>query len=159
MTRAKFATRTIYLRAEQQRETIISLARQLPLDDENPLQVTISEEVKVRKLDQNGLMWVGPLKDISEQGWLEGRQYSDKSWHELFKREYLPEVCDENADQYKKGYRKWDIDVMTGEPVLVGNTTELTVKGFAMYLVQVYAFGAQIGVNFHANPNAMRRAA
>lgn len=34
--------------------------------------------------------------------------------------------------------------------VLAGSTKNLTVKGFSEYLEQIYAFGAEQGVEFHA---------
>ena len=56
-----------------------------------------------------------------------------------------PELC-------KEGYIKWDVDPL-GERVLVGSTTQLTVRGYSDYLEQVHVLGAEMGVQFHANPN------
>jgi hypothetical protein len=156
VTRAKFETRKIRLVGELQLRTVLALLPNLPLDAEHPLEVLIREEVKGRKPDQNALMWAGPLKDIAEQAWLDGRQFSDVVWHHHFKTLYLPEEFD--AELCKEGYRKWDYSP-AGDKVLVGSTTELTVKGFALYMEQVYADGANMGVEFHANPNDARRAA
>ncbi|SRR6266404_5091220 len=153
MKREKFITRPILLRFEQQRESAISLIRSLPLDAENPIEVVVREMVKVRGLDANARMWVGPLADISEQGYVNGRTYSCEVWHEHFKREYLPEEFD--PELCKEIYRKWDF-TPSGERVLIGSTTQLTVKGFAQYLTQVEAFGASIGVQFSASPNKRR---
>ena len=44
-----------------------------------------------------------------------------------------------------------------GNKILVGSTGDLTIKGFAEYLEQVMAFGANIGVQFPAYPNEARR--
>jgi hypothetical protein len=156
MKREKFQTRTIFLRGQQQRDTLYSLVSMLPLDAKKPLEVVIREEVKPRKLDQNALMWAGPLKDIAEQAYLNGRTYSAEVWHHYFKTLYLPEEVD--PELCKEGYRKWDYSP-TGDRVLVGSTTQLTVKGFSDYLEQIYAEGAILGVEFHANPNELRRAA
>jgi hypothetical protein len=156
MKRQKFETRTITLVGELQLRTAQALLPNLPLDQVNPLEVVIREKVKIRKLDQNALMWTGPLKDISEQAWVKGRRLTDKGWHEIFKRLYLPEEF--NPELCKEGYQKWDYDA-NGEPLLIGSTTELTVKGFSQYLEQVYADGANMGVEFHANPREARRAA
>jgi hypothetical protein len=145
-----FQKRTIYLKAEQQRETLLALVRNLPLDNEKPLQVTIEEFRQPRKLDQNALMWAGPLSDISEQGYLQGKRFSAEAWHEMFKIEFLPEEFDPVMCRDK--YKKWEY-TPAGERVMVGSTSMLTVKGFALYLEQVMAFGANIGVQFHANPN------
>lgn len=154
--RPKFETRKIRLIGELQLRTALALLPNLPLDAAKPLEILIREEVKARKPDQNSLMWSGPLKDIAEQAWIEGRQFSTKVWHEHFKESYLPEEFD--AELTKEGYVKWAFD-HKGNCRLVGSTTELTVKGFAQYLEQVYAEGANMGVEFHANPNEARRAA
>lgn len=94
-------------------------------------------------------MWSGPLKNISEQVWVEGRTYSADVWHHQMKVLYLPEEYDEELT--KEGYKKYDF-TPTGERLLVGSTTQLTKKGFALYLEQIYAFGAGEGVQFSANP-------
>ncbi|MEN6540875.1 MAG: recombination protein NinB [Mizugakiibacter sp.] len=145
----KFPTRIIDIKGDQQRDTICTLARNVP----NGVQVVFREPVKVRKLDQNALMWVGPLKDIAEQVWLDGRQFSAEVWHEHFKRLYLPEEGDPDLAELVKDHetwRKWDV-TPSGDRVCVGSTTRLTVKGFSVYLEQVYAFGAQQGVMFRAS--------
>lgn len=156
MKRDQLKTRKILLRTELQRQTAIKALSSLPLDEAHPLEVVFREEVKVRKPDQNSAMWSGPLKDISEQAYVDGRTYSDVVWHEHFKELFLPEDFD--PELCKEGYRKWDF-TPSGKRVLVGSTTELTVRGFALYLQQVEAFGANLGVEFHANPNDIRRAA
>lgn len=157
LTRQKFETRKIILRGEQQRETALALISNLPVDSAKPLEVLVREEVRVRKPDQNSLMWSGPLKDIAEQAYVNGRTFSDVVWHHHFKVEYLPEEYDPELCK-DESYRKWDY-TPTDERVLVGSTTDLTIKGFSLYLEQVYADGANRGVEFHANPNDARRAA
>lgn len=147
--RHKFTERKIRLVGETQVKTVLALVPNLPIDPDHPLEVVVREEVKPRKPDQNALMWVGPLKDIEQQAWVEGRQFSDVVWHEHFKEMYLPEEFD--PELTKEGYRKWDY-TPAGKRVLVGSTTDLTVKGFALYLEQIYAFGASLGVMFSANP-------
>lgn len=148
--RQPYQTRTFLLRSASERDSALAVIRNAPLDPDKPLQVIAREEVKARKPDQNSLMWVGPLKDIEEQGYVKGRTFSADVWHEHFKREYLPEEFDEAL--CKVGYRKWDY-LPNGDRVLVGSTTGLTVRGFAEYLTKVEAYGAQeLGVRFHANP-------
>lgn len=155
--RPKFLTRTIRLIGTVQRDTAIALLSHAPLDEERPLEVIVREEKKARKPDQNSAMWAGPLRDIAEQAWVEERQYSAECWHEHFKREYLPEDDDpELSELAKDGYRKWDV-TPAGERVMVGSTTQLTVRGFAMYIKQVEAYGSSLGVQFHTPP--MRSAA
>lgn len=147
--RPKFEQRKILLRGPEQVERATALLRHVPVDAARPLELLIREEVKGRKPDQNALMWAGPLKDIAEQCWVEGRQFSTEVWHSYFKAQFLPDEFD--PEMCKEGYRKWDFDP-AGERVLVGSTTELTVKGFSQHLEQVHAFGAQMGVEFHEAP-------
>lgn len=154
--RPKYVTRSLILRSETVRESAMAAIRNAPIDVLRPLEILVREEVKARKLDQNALMWVGPLADIAEQGWVDGKQYSAEVWHEYFKREYLPETF--NAEECKEGYCKWS-HTPGGERVLVGSTTGLTISGFAKYLTQVEAFGASLGVRFHVNPRDERWAA
>ena len=72
-----------------------------------------------------------------------------------FKELFLPETfqsAEHQAEIAKEGYRKYDTSP-GGKRILVGSTTELTIKGFAIYLQQVEAFGANLGVIYSANPN------
>lgn len=150
--RAKFQARTIILVGESQRDALIALASNLPLDKDQPLEAVVRERVKPRSLDQNALMWAGPLADIEEQAWVRGRQFCAEVWHHHFKTLYLPEDDDPDlVELAQEGYRKWDFDP-SGERVLVGSTTQLTKRGFSQYLEKVHAFGAQLGVQFHPNP-------
>lgn len=147
--RQKYPTRKILLRSESQQEAALAAIRNAPLDPDKPLECVLREEVKARKLDQNALMWAGPLSDIAEQCYVNGRTYTAEVLHEYFKREFLPEDFD--PEQCKDGYRKWDY-TPKGERVLVGSTTQLTVRGFARYLQQIEAYGqTELGVQFHAN--------
>lgn len=155
--RDKYPTRKILLRTDVQRQTAMRVIENAPLDDARPLEFLLREEVKVRKLDQNALYWSGPLRDIAEQAYVKGRQYSAEVWAEFFKREFLPEEFD--PELCKEGYRKWEY-LPSGERALIGSTTQLTVRGFAQYLTQVEAYGAQeLAVTFHANPRESREAA
>lgn len=152
MSRPKFATRQFFLRTDTQTATLLALVPHLPLDQDNPLEVVIREKAKVRGMDQNALMWVGPLADIAAQAWVGGRQFSAEVWHEQFKREYLPEEDDPDLGELVKDpftWRKWDW-TPNGDRVLIGSTTQLTKKGFSQYLTQVEAFGASLGVQFGA---------
>ncbi|MCZ4064105.1 recombination protein NinB [Oxalobacter aliiformigenes] len=145
MKRQKYPRRVFLACSKQVLEQAQFVIRNLPIDPDKPLQITVSEEVKARKPDQNALMWAGPLKDISHQVYLGGRTYTPELWHEYFKKSFLPEEYD--PELCKDGYRKWDYDP-SGDRVCVGSTTELTIKGFSQYLEQIYAFGAEWGVQF-----------
>lgn len=151
-TRNQYPTRKIILRTGELRQTAVTALLNAPIDPDKPLEFLLREEVKARKPDQNSLMWVGPLADIAEQGYVKGRTYSAEVWHEFFKREYLPEEFDPTL--CKEGYRKWDY-TPKGERVLIGSTTDLTVRGFALYLKQVEAYAqVELGVQLHASPRA-----
>lgn len=153
--REKFPTRRILMRTESQRRAAHAMIDSMPLDDDKPLELIGREEAKTRKLDQNALYWVGPLADIAEQAYHQGRTYSAELWHETYKRLYLPEEFD--AELCKEGYVKWAY-TPSGDRICVGSTTQLTVKGFAQYLTQVEADGANMGVVFHTNPRERRAA-
>lgn len=146
MTRPKYEQRKILLRGAEQVERAVALLRNVPLDATRPLELLVREEAKPRKPDQNALMWSGPLADMAEQAWCDGRQFSAEVWHEFAKRQFLPDDFD--PDLCLEGYRKWDIDP-AGERVLVGSTTQLTVKGMAQHLEQIFALGGSLGVEFH----------
>lgn len=150
MTRPKFEQRRMLMRGQEQVDRAIALLRNLPLDEDKPLEVLVREEVKARKLDQNSLMWAGPLKDIAEQAWIEKRQHSAPVWHEYFKQQFLPDFYDPELCK-DEGYQKW-AEGPGGDQVLVGSSTDLTVRGFAQYLEQIHAFGAALGVEFHEAP-------
>lgn len=145
MKREKYPTKTIVLIGSMQKDTARILLEQAPIDMHKPLELVIREQQKARKLDQNALMWVSQLADISAQAYVNGRTFSAEVWHEFYKREYLPEEYDHEL--CKEGYRKWDY-APDGERVLIGSTKELTIKGFAQYLTQIEAHGASLGVMF-----------
>ena len=145
MKRQRYPTRKIRLVGPVQLMTLQTVLQGVPIDNERPIVVTIAEEVKLRKSAQNALMWAGSVKNISEQIYSEGRTFSEDVWHILFKRKYLPEKAD--PELTTDDYIKWDIDP-EGELVLVGSTKQLTVYGFSQYLEQIYAYGANRGVEF-----------
>ena len=145
--RPKYHQTQLLLRTHLQVERAIAALIAAPLDALRPLEVLIREEVKERKLTQQGLMWVGPLADMAEQIVVEGRRYSAKIWHAHLKALYLPDCFDAELCA-SEDYVKWEFD-QSGDAVLVGSTTDLTTRGFAFYLDQVYAFGANMGVMYH----------
>lgn len=148
--RQSFDKRVLILRDEAVRDRALALVRNLPLDAERPLQIVVDEYRPPRKASQNSFLWVGPLKDMAEQAYLDGKRYSAEVWMEYFKRELLPEEFD--AELCREGYRKWDI-LPNDERVMIGSSTQLTVKGFSQFLEQIFAFGAELGVQFTASPN------
>lgn len=140
----------IKLVGKPQVDRLKQIAENLPVGQE--IECVFRKEQKVRGMDANARMWVGPLKDIADQAWVNGRQFSAEVWHEHFKRQYLPEDNDPEIHLLAKdGYRKWDIDP-AGNRVLIGSTTQLLKRGFAIYIQQMEADGAQMGVMFHEAP-------
>lgn len=147
----KFQQRIINLLSERERYSALAMITNLPVGEN--LQIVAREAVKTRTKDQNALMWSGALRDISEQAFVEGKQFSDMVWHEHFKREYLPELDEPYLAELVKdadSYKKWDY-MPNGERVLVGSTTDLSKYGFGQYLEQIYANGANLGVMFRAD--------
>lgn len=152
--RQKFQTRTIRLVGEVQRDTAIAMLRNLPLDADKPLEIVAREEQKPRTLDANARMWAGPLRDVATQAWVERRQFSADVWHEHFKEQFLPEDDDPNLAELVKDpetWRKWDY-TPKGRRICVGSTTRLTRRGFYLYMQQIEAFGANLGVLFSESP-------
>jgi hypothetical protein len=143
----KYQQRTINLVSEAEREIAIAALKNVPIG----LQMVLREPVKVRTVDQNALMWSGALPDIANQAFVAGKQFDEETWHEHFKREYLPEDDDPYLAELVKNaesYRKWKV-LPSGERALVGSTGDLSKYGFSQYMEQIYAFGASLGVLFH----------
>lgn len=147
--RAPFAPRRFIVSASAIQDRAVSAISNMPIDPIRPLEIVIREPQRKRKLDQQALMFAGPLKNISDQAWFDGRQYSVEVLHHYFKTQFLPEEFD--PELCLEGFQKWDIDP-SGERVLIGSTTQLTVRGFSDHLEQIYCFGAALGVEFSVNP-------
>lgn len=157
MKREPYPQKKIRLIGQIQLDNAMTVLKNAPLDTAKPLEFILREEVKPRKADQNSLMWSCQLKCISEQAYVQGRTYSDVIWHEMFKEKFLPDETlfqtpEHRAEMVKEKYRKYDTRP-DGKRVLVGSTTDLTIKGFAIYLQQLEAYGANLGVIYSANPN------
>lgn len=148
-----YKTRTIRILDKDRRSLAIAAIENAP----DGVEVVIREPVTTRSQSQNALMWSGPLRDLEEQAWVHGRQFSAEVWHEYLKALYLPEETDpdiENLVTNVRVYKKWDISPK-GDRVLVGSTTQLSKKGMSDYLDKVYAFGAGLGVMFSATEKWM----
>ena len=145
MKRARFPTRKILVVSPAQLSTAVAVLKTVPVDAANPIEIRIGEQVKGRNKDQNALMWAGPLRDIANQAYVNGQTYSIDVWHEHFKREFLPEEAD--IELTREGYQKWRY-LPSGERILKASTGDLTTKGFSVYLEQIYAYGASLGVQF-----------
>ena len=148
--RAQFDKRVLVLRSEEIRDRAVALLRNLPIDAESPLQVTVDIYRPPRKKSQSDLMWAGPLKDMEQQAYVEGRRFSAEVWHEWAKENFLPDEFD--PEHCREGYVKWS-EGPDGKRRMVGSTTMLTKYGMSVYLEQLFAAGANLGVQFSANPN------
>ena len=83
-----------------------------------------------RSIDQNRRYWL-LLREISAVAWLNGRQFSDETWHEFFKRTFIG--CDEIA-------------MPDGSTELRGiSTTKLKVDEFGDYMLQIEQWAAEQG--------------
>ena len=143
--RTEYLAKTIRLIGKTQIDTAINAIQNAPIDLDKPLEVIIREEQKGRSLSANALMWAGPLNDIAQQAWVHGRQYSALIWHEYFKEQFLPEFNDSLIT--KEGYKKYE-ETPDGRRVLIGSTSKLTKHGFSLYIENIYAYGANLGVKF-----------
>jgi hypothetical protein len=138
------------IRSEQQKELLVSKISNLPVDSERPIQIVISEEVKKRSIDANGLMWKR-IGEIAEQGWINKRQYHKDCWHKYIKDNEMPEEV-----ELKDGTicSKW-VEQIDGSREVI-STTQLSARCFSEYVTIIEAFGSRIGVLFSANPREER---
>lgn len=139
----KFSTLIV---SERQKEILATKIMSLPVDEENPIQIVISEKPKQRGLDQNAYYWKR-MSEISEQAFSNGRQYNSDIWHEYCKRHVMPEQVETKSGDVVS---KWK-ETPDGTAVVI-STTELSKKQFAQYTEMCEAFGASLGVMFSANP-------
>lgn len=102
-----------------------------------PLRVIVTAEERQRNVQQNKFYWGAVLKSISDQAWVEGRQFDKDAWHEYFARKFG--VCDELVLP--------DGEIITRRK----STTQMSVGEFSSYLdsIQSYA-AAELGVQFDA---------
>jgi hypothetical protein len=146
MKRDKYNPKTIILVGEVQKNTAILLIQQAPIDPVHPVEVVIRDQVKARKLDQNGYYWLR-IGEIAAQAWIDGRQFSADTWHEYMKREVMPEEI-----TTKNGVTRSKWEFMPNGERTVLSTTLLERGCFAEYTTAVEAFGASMGVQFSASP-------
>ncbi len=150
MKRPKFEPRRIRLVGQQQVETAIAAVRNAPVDASRPLEVVIQEETRKRGLDANGYYWLR-MGEIAKSAWLEGRQYNADCWHEYAKRSIMPDVV-----TTKDGIEcsKW-LELPDGSLTVI-STTQLEKSFFAKFTTMVEAFGANLGVEFSADPRQFK---
>lgn len=105
------------------------------LEKGEPLRVIVTSDEKKRNAEQNRFYWGVALRDISEQAWIDGRQFDKDAWHEYFSRKFG--VCE-------------DLTLPDGEIITRRkSTTQMTVGEFSTYVNQVQAWAANhLGVEF-----------
>ena len=146
--KAKAETLKRVFKVDDQRSKFHAVRAMHDLTLDKPMMVTIEPFKSKRSRSQNSYLWATLISDFVEQGFFEGRQFSQVVWHEFLKRQFLPEY--ENPEETLAGYQKWE-EIPDGKLLMVGSTTKLTKQGFSNYLEKCYAFGAELGVRFSAN--------
>jgi hypothetical protein len=104
-------------------------------DKGEPLRLIVTAEERQRNQQQNRFYFGAVLKQVSEQAWVDGKQYDKDTWHEYFARKYG--ILDELTLP--------DGEIITRRK----STTQMSVGEFSEYLdaVQSYA-GGTLGVTF-----------
>lgn len=104
-------------------------------DAGKPLRIILTSSEKKRTLEQNAFLWGFLLRQIAEQIWVEGRQYSDEVWHI-----HLAEMFAE----------KIEIPLPDGTiHIRRKSTSEMSVSEFSDYLNKIEAYAAtELGVRF-----------
>lgn len=144
--RTPIAKMIFLLRSESQKELFARKVNNLPVDAENPIQITISEQTKARGLDLNGLMWLR-ITEISQQVWRDGRQFDKDIWHRYLKLNEMPDEVEMKDGTIRS---KW-VEVPDGSQDVI-STALLSAGFFSRYITIIEAFGASLGVMFSANP-------
>lgn len=137
--------RSLIVRNEAIRALAAAAVLNLPVNAEHPMEVLFRPYKAKRSTEANALYW-SRLGEVSQQVWLQGRQYPVEVIHEFLKREMLPDMC-------AKGIAKW-ITLPNGDRALGLSTTDLNTAEFAEYLEAVTAWAAGLGVLFSADREA-----
>jgi len=99
------------------------------------LRLIVTNDEKKRNAEQNKYYWAAVMKPMSEQAWVDGRQYSTDVWHEFMARKHG--VCE-------------DMTLPDGEIVVRRkSTSEMTVGEFSAYTTKVMVDATtEYGVEF-----------
>ena len=135
INRNKIETITMLLRTEKQRDELASKIPKLPIDEDHPIQITISEEKNKRTLPQNNIMW-GMLGDISKQVEWYGMMLLDHEWKDIFTASLKKQKVAPGLDG--------------GFVVLGARTSEMKVKEMIDMITLMQAFGVEKNVKFKA---------
>jgi len=93
-----------------------------------PLRLVITTEERRRTTEANGFYWGVVLRAISEQAWVNDRQFNPDTWHEYYANLYCPRT---------------EVTLPTGELFSRRkSTSEMTQKEFTDYVTRVQANAA-----------------
>lgn len=100
-----------------------------------PLRVIVTADEKKRNSQQNRMYWGAILKQISEQSWVNGRQFDKDVWHEHLARKF--------------GINE-EMTLPDGEIIIKRkSTTDMSVGEFSDYMNQIQAYAtSELGVEF-----------
>lgn len=119
----------------------------LPCD--GSVEVIFREYKKPSTQEQRKLMFGVRLAEISEQAFVNGKQFDVDTWHSYFKDQFLPECYIEG--ETLEGYEKWR-ELPNGKLAMVGSTTKLTTRGQCNYAMKIESFASiELGVRFSAD--------
>lgn len=127
----------ITLRSADDWRRLVDLVRPLagPLASRGtPLQVMVAEKRASRRIELNAFMWAGVLDQIAQQACPGGRWFAAETWHELLKRECLPDRC-------ARGIEKWQYRADDTRSLRM-STTDLDDDEFADYLLAIQGHAA-----------------
>lgn len=100
-----------------------------------PLRLIVTAEEKKRTAEQNAFYFGVVLRDIADQVWVEGQQFSQAAWHEQLAEQFAPreEIKLPGGKLFSR--RK--------------STSDMTVSEFSEYMTKVQAYVAnEFGVSF-----------
>ena len=102
-----------------------------------PLRVIVTEE-EMDRLDEQIAYYFGPLmRQVTEQAWVQGRQYSKEVWHEHFAKLFLPAK---------------ELVLPDGEIVIKRGSIargKISLKKMTAFITEVEAYAAtELGVEF-----------
>lgn len=107
-----------------------NIAREMLGKAKHGLEIVVRPMKDKRSVAQNRRYWL-MLRELAGMAWIDGRQFSDKTWHEHFKRELIG--CEE-------------VLLPSGATELRGiSTTTLSVEEFGEYMLKIEAWAAGEG--------------
>lgn len=106
-----------------------------------PLRLIVTAEEKKRTPEQNAFYFGVVLRDVAEQVWVDGQQFSQAAWHEMLAEEFAPreEIKLPGGKLFNR--RK--------------STSDMSVSEFSEYTTKVQAYVAnEFGVSFDGGVHA-----